>query len=67
MIVAALNVVSNRNVVHAALSLVAVMADHAAAWVRDGARIVGGCCGTRPEHIRAIRDRLATGDAPAPA
>jgi S-methylmethionine-dependent homocysteine/selenocysteine methylase len=35
------------------------MADHAAAWVGDGARIVGGCCGTRPEHIRAIRERLA--------
>jgi homocysteine S-methyltransferase len=36
-----------------------VMADHAAAWVRQGARIVGGCCGTRPDHIRAIRERLA--------
>ena len=36
-----------------------VMADHAEAWVRDGARIVGGCCGTRPDHIRAIRYRLA--------
>jgi S-methylmethionine-dependent homocysteine/selenocysteine methylase len=34
------------------------LADEAAAWVRDGARIVGGCCGTRPDHIRAIRDRL---------
>jgi S-methylmethionine-dependent homocysteine/selenocysteine methylase len=34
------------------------MAGEAAAWVSDGARIVGGCCGTRPEHIRAIRDRL---------
>ena len=34
------------------------MADEAAAWVSDGARIVGGCCGTRPDHIRAIRDRL---------
>jgi methionine synthase I (cobalamin-dependent) len=36
-----------------------VMADQAAAWVREGARIVGGCCGTRPDHIRAISDRLA--------
>jgi homocysteine S-methyltransferase len=36
-----------------------VMADHAEAWLRDGARIVGGCCGTRPDHIRAIHDRLA--------
>ena len=36
-----------------------VMADHAEAWASDGARIVGGCCGTRPGHIHAIRDRLA--------
>jgi S-methylmethionine-dependent homocysteine/selenocysteine methylase len=36
-----------------------VMADHAEAWVRQGARIVGGCCGTRPEHIRAIHDRVS--------
>ena len=26
--------------------------------VRLGARIVGGCCGTRPEHIRAMADTL---------
>src|SRR5213596_892630 len=24
-----------------------------------GVRIVGGCCGTRPEHLRAIVDRLS--------
>ena len=36
------------------------MADEATAWVSDGARIVGGCCGTRPAHIRAIRDRLTS-------
>jgi homocysteine S-methyltransferase len=36
----------------------AAMADEAEAWVREGARIVGGCCGTGPEHIRAIADRL---------
>jgi S-methylmethionine-dependent homocysteine/selenocysteine methylase len=23
-------------------------------WIEAGARIVGGCCGTRPEHIRAL-------------
>jgi homocysteine S-methyltransferase len=38
-----------------------VMADHAEAWVRDGARLVGGCCGTGPDHIRAIHDRFAGG------
>jgi len=24
-------------------------------WMRSGARIVGGCCGTRPEQIAAVR------------
>jgi S-methylmethionine-dependent homocysteine/selenocysteine methylase len=33
-------------------------AAHAAGWVRAGASLVGGCCGTRPEHIAAIRARL---------
>jgi methionine synthase I (cobalamin-dependent) len=27
-------------------------------WVRGGAQIVGGCCGTGPEHIRALRQAL---------
>ncbi|MFO7758131.1 MAG: homocysteine S-methyltransferase family protein [Roseovarius sp.] len=35
-------------------------ADHAMAWVAQGARIVGGCCETGPEHIAAIAHRLAT-------
>jgi S-methylmethionine-dependent homocysteine/selenocysteine methylase len=26
----------------------------ASGWIEAGARIVGGCCGTRPEHIRAL-------------
>jgi S-methylmethionine-dependent homocysteine/selenocysteine methylase len=29
-------------------------AAHAAAWRAAGARIVGGCCGTGPEHVRAL-------------
>jgi homocysteine S-methyltransferase len=37
------------------------LADAAEGWIRDGAQIVGGCCGTRPEHIRAIRDRVTLG------
>jgi homocysteine S-methyltransferase len=28
----------------------------------EGVRIVGGCCGTTPEHIRKIRERLNTFD-----
>ena len=34
-------------------------ADAVEGWVRDkGVQIVGGCCGTGPEHIRAIKERL---------
>ncbi len=30
----------------------------AAEWVDAGARLVGGCCGTTPAHIQAIRQRV---------
>jgi len=46
-------------------------AEHAARWLSLGARIVGGCCGTRAEHTRALRKRLyakareAAGSEPA--
>ena len=30
----------------------------AATWVAAGARLVGGCCGTDPDHIAAIASRL---------
>jgi methionine synthase / methylenetetrahydrofolate reductase (NADH) len=46
------------------LSSPAYMADYAARMVTAGARMVGGCCGTTPDHIRAMRqalDRLAPG------
>ncbi|MDD3643730.1 MAG: bifunctional homocysteine S-methyltransferase/methylenetetrahydrofolate reductase, partial [Candidatus Krumholzibacteria bacterium] len=36
------------------------MAEYARRFVGAGARIVGGCCGTTPAHIRAIRDALRT-------
>lgn len=29
-------------------------AEHAARWVQLGASIVGGCCGTGPEHVAAL-------------
>ncbi len=35
-------------------------AEFAARAVDLGARIVGGCCGTTPAHVRAMRERLAT-------
>ena len=34
------------------------MASFAPRFARLGARIVGGCCGTTPEHIREIRNAL---------
>ena len=36
----------------------------AAAFLDDGAAILGGCCGTTPDHIRALR-RLLDGRKPA--
>ncbi|MEA2381294.1 MAG: hypothetical protein QOH72_1265 [Solirubrobacteraceae bacterium] len=33
-------------------------ADMAAEWRAEGAQIVGGCCGTRPAHIAAARERV---------
>lgn len=35
------------------------MASYAKRLVEAGARFVGGCCGTTPEHIRSIRRALA--------
>ena len=33
-------------------------AEVAARWVEDGVRVIGGCCGLGPEHIRAVAERL---------
>jgi enediyne biosynthesis protein CalE2 len=33
-------------------------ARHAASWVKAGAHVVGGCCGTTPDHLRAVAQRL---------
>ncbi len=35
-----------------------LMADYARMCVDAGARIIGGCCGTTPEHIRVMREAL---------
>jgi 5-methyltetrahydrofolate--homocysteine methyltransferase len=39
----------------------AMMADKVTALVAAGASIVGGCCGTTPEYISAIRDVFGRG------
>ena len=37
------------------------MAAHLGGWARDGlVNIVGGCCGSTPEHIRAIADAVSS-------
>ena len=40
------------------LSSPAYMADYAARMIGAGARLVGGCCGTTPQHIQAMREAL---------
>jgi methionine synthase I (cobalamin-dependent)/5,10-methylenetetrahydrofolate reductase len=40
------------------LSSPAYMADYAGRMVEAGARLVGGCCGTSPAHIGAMREVL---------
>jgi homocysteine S-methyltransferase len=40
------------------LSSPAYMADYAQRMVEAGARLVGGCCGTTPQHIAAMREVL---------
>jgi methionine synthase I (cobalamin-dependent) len=37
-----------------------IMADYAIMVRNAGARIIGGCCGTSPEHVRAMRQALDT-------
>jgi S-methylmethionine-dependent homocysteine/selenocysteine methylase len=36
----------------------AAYARHAQRWLAQGALIIGGCCGTTPEHIAALKDVL---------
>jgi len=41
------------------------MASYARKFVTAGVRLIGGCCGTTPEHIRAMKSALRAGDARA--
>jgi homocysteine S-methyltransferase len=40
------------------------MAEYAGRFVGAGVRILGGCCGTTPEHIRRIREVVQAGNGP---
>ena len=39
------------------------MASYARKFVAAGVRVVGGCCGTTPEHIRTMKSALRAGEA----
>ena len=39
------------------------MANYARSFLAAGARVVGGCCGTTPEHIRAMKAEIRAGGA----
>jgi homocysteine S-methyltransferase len=39
------------------------MAEYARRFVDAGVTVVGGCCGTTPEHIRAMKSALRMGEA----
>src|SRR5437868_7355311 len=43
------------------------MASYARKFVRAGVQLVGGCCGTTPEHIRAMSHALRASDAKLPS
>lgn len=42
-------------------------AEHAVAFAEAGAALIGGCCGTSPEHVRAMGEALSRPQAPAVA
>ena len=35
-----------------------MLAEHVAGYVEQGVKIVGGCCGSTPEHVAAIARAL---------
>ncbi len=41
------------------------MASYARKFVSAGVRLVGGCCGTTPEHIRVMKSAMRVGEARA--
>ena len=41
-----------------------VFASLARAWIAAGAALVGGCCGTRPGHVRALAELVRGSPAP---
>ena len=42
------------------------MASYAPSFIRSGVKLLGGCCGTTPEHIRALKDTVGELQPPRP-
>jgi len=42
----------------------AIMASHVEALLEAGVNILGGCCGTSPEHIKAIKEIINVKNTP---
>lgn len=40
------------------------LASYCERYIRAGARVIGGCCGTDPDYIKKIKDRCAVGLTP---
>jgi S-methylmethionine-dependent homocysteine/selenocysteine methylase len=39
--------------------------DEAQGWLDAGARLIGGCCGIGPEHIRLLKEQLPVRTTPS--
>ncbi len=48
--------VGGRNIYHCSPEY---MASYARRFIQSGVKLLGGCCGTTPDHIRAIRDAVS--------
>ncbi|MBI4464449.1 MAG: bifunctional homocysteine S-methyltransferase/methylenetetrahydrofolate reductase, partial [Acidobacteria bacterium] len=42
------------------------MASYAQSFIRSGVKLLGGCCGTTPEHIRALKEAVTELQPPRP-
>jgi S-methylmethionine-dependent homocysteine/selenocysteine methylase len=43
-----------------------VYAQRARQWLQQGAAIIGGCCGTTPDHIAALNNVMRPTGRPCP-
>ncbi|MFG0335042.1 MAG: homocysteine S-methyltransferase family protein [Maioricimonas sp. JB049] len=44
----------------------AVLGSAAVEWFQGGARLIGGCCGTTPEHVLRLKDAILSAESRSP-